>query len=69
MELFFKFGNQNNSTLEHEHKLNGLSVVESWIVEDRRKMTNLICINLDVPVGHLDAYPSKSKMRLFGLSG
>lgn len=33
-ELFFTRGNQNNSTLEHEVKLNGLTVVESWIVED-----------------------------------
>lgn len=50
MELFFKFGNQNNSTLEHEHKLNGMSVVESWIVEDKVKdKSNLY--SLDVPVG------------------
>jgi hypothetical protein len=33
-ELFLTKGNQNNSTLEHEIKLNGLSVVESWIIED-----------------------------------
>ncbi len=50
MELFFKFGNQNNSTLEHEHKLNGLSVVESWIVESQENdKSNLY--GLDVPVG------------------
>ena len=50
MELFFKFGNQNNSTLEHEHKLNGLSVVESWIVESKENdKSNLY--SLDVPVG------------------
>jgi hypothetical protein len=35
-ELFLSRGNQNNSTLEHEIKLNGLSVVESWIVEDSK---------------------------------
>lgn len=33
-ELFFIRGNQNESTLEHEAKLYGLSVVESWIIED-----------------------------------
>ena len=33
-ELFLIRGNQNNSTLEHEAQLHGLSVVESWIVED-----------------------------------
>jgi hypothetical protein len=50
MELFFKYGNQNNSTLEHEHKLNGLSVSESWIVEDKKNdKSNLY--DIDVPVG------------------
>ena len=33
-ELFLMRGNQNKSTLEHEAELNGLSVVESWIIED-----------------------------------
>lgn len=50
MELFFKYGNQGNTTLEHEHKLNGLSVVESWIVEDKN-MDKSNLYDLDVPVG------------------
>ncbi|MGI9556199.1 MAG: XkdF-like putative serine protease domain-containing protein [Cyanophyceae cyanobacterium] len=50
MELFLKFGNQNNSTLEHEHKLNGLSVVESWIVESK-KNDKINHYDIDVPVG------------------
>jgi hypothetical protein len=50
MELFFKFGNQSNTTLEHEHKLNGLSVVESWIVMDKDKDKSAY-YGLDVPVG------------------
>ena len=50
MELFFKFGNQSNTTLEHEHKLNGLSVVESWIVMDKDKDKSSY-YGLDVPVG------------------
>ena len=33
-ELFLSKGKQNNSTLEHESELEGLSVVESWIIED-----------------------------------
>ena len=33
-ELFLANGNQNESTLEHQYKINGMSVVESWIVED-----------------------------------
>ena len=49
-ELFLSGGNQNNSTLEHEEKLEGMSVVESWIVEDKdRDKTKLY--GLDVPVG------------------
>ena len=32
-ELFFMNSNQNNATLEHKQKLEGMSVVESWIVE------------------------------------
>jgi hypothetical protein len=33
-QMYLIKGNQNNSTLEHEHELSGLSLVESWIVED-----------------------------------
>ena len=33
-ELFLMRGNQNRSTLEHEAELSGLTVVESWIIED-----------------------------------
>jgi len=32
-ELFFMNSNQNNATLEHKDKIEGMSVVESWIVE------------------------------------
>ena len=33
-ELYLKNNNSNNATLEHELKVDGVSVVESWIVED-----------------------------------
>ena len=33
-QLYLMGGKQNNSTLEHERALKGLSLVESWIVED-----------------------------------
>lgn len=33
-EMFLMKGNQNKSTLEHQAELSGLSVVESWIIED-----------------------------------
>ena len=36
-ELFLMNGYQNNSTLEHKEPLQGLSLVESWIVEDDKK--------------------------------
>ena len=34
---FLKQQNNNNSSLEHETKLSGMSVTESWIVEDPNK--------------------------------
>jgi hypothetical protein len=37
-ELFLMRANQNNATLEHERKmLDGMSVVESWIIEDEKQ--------------------------------
>lgn len=33
-QLFLMEGKQNNSTLEHKFDIEGLSVVESWIIED-----------------------------------
>ena len=49
-ELFLTKGKQNNSTLEHEVELNGLSVVESWIIEDEKKDKSAK-YNLNLPVG------------------
>jgi hypothetical protein len=50
MELFFQNGNQSNATFEHKEEIKGLTVVESWIVEDIEKdKSNLY--NLNVPVG------------------
>ena len=49
-EMFFQNGNQNQSTLEHEAELQGLSVVESWIVEDEQKDKSRI-YGLEMPVG------------------
>ena len=49
-ELYLKHGNQANHTLEHEHKINGLTVVESWIVENKEKDKSAL-YGLDVPVG------------------
>lgn len=49
-QLFLTKGNQNNSTLEHEYQLKGMSVVESWIVEDEKKDKSAL-YNLNVPKG------------------
>jgi len=49
-ELFFINGNQNKSTLEHQMPLTGLSVVESWIVEDKEKDKTRM-YDMEVPLG------------------
>ena len=49
-EMFFQNGNQNQSTLEHEAELQGLSVVESWIIEDEQKDKSRL-YGLEMPVG------------------
>lgn len=49
-ELYLKHGNQANHTLEHEHTIHGLTVVESWMVEDKEKDKSAL-YGMDVPVG------------------
>ena len=49
-QLYLKNGNQNNSTLEHQHQLSGLTLVESWIVEDDVKDKSRL-YNMNVPIG------------------
>tara|TARA_R100000900_G_scaffold48369_2_gene38957 strand:- start:525 stop:1544 length:1020 start_codon:yes stop_codon:yes gene_type:complete len=49
-QLYLMNGNQSKATLEHQHTINGLTLVESWLVEDEvhdksRKY------GLNVPVG------------------
>ena len=34
-QMYLMQGNQNNATIEHQYEINGLSLVESWIVEDK----------------------------------
>ena len=47
-ELFLKRGYQNSTTLEHEVKLQGVNVVESWIVDDEA-IDKTKLYNLDAP--------------------
>jgi len=49
-QMFLQNGKQSNSTLEHSQALNGLTLVESWIVEDKAKDKTAL-YGLDVPVG------------------
>tara|TARA_R100000935_G_C2830103_1_gene164551 strand:+ start:678 stop:1277 length:600 start_codon:yes stop_codon:yes gene_type:complete len=49
-QLYLKNGNQNNSTLEHQHTLSGLTLVESWIVESETEDKSRL-YNLNVPIG------------------
>ena len=49
-ELFLMKGNQNNSTLEHQVELEGMSVVESWIIEDETKDKSRK-YNFSLPIG------------------
>ena len=49
-QMYLMRGNQHNATLEHQYEVNGLTLVESWIVEDEvhdksRKY------DMNVPVG------------------
>ena len=49
-QLYLMNGNQSKATLEHQHTINGLTLVESWLVEDevRDKSRKY---GLNVPVG------------------
>jgi hypothetical protein len=49
-QMFLQKGNQSNSTLEHAEPLSGLTLVESWLVEDD-VMDKSRKYGLDVPVG------------------
>ena len=49
-QMFLQNGKQSNSTLEHSKALNGLTLVESWIVESKEKDKTAL-YSLDVPVG------------------
>jgi archaellin len=49
-QLYLQNGNQNKATLEHQHSINGLTLVESWIVEDETHDKSRK-YGLNVPVG------------------
>ncbi|MCP4649797.1 MAG: hypothetical protein GY853_06915 [PVC group bacterium] len=49
-ELFFKKSNHQNATYEHERKIDNMTIVESWIVEDPKKDKTAL-YGMDVPAG------------------
>jgi hypothetical protein len=79
-ELFLIKGNQNNATLEHSEDLNGLSIVESWIVEDK-DYDKSRAYGLEYPIGTWvvmmkvnnkaiwDEYVKEGKVKGFSIEG
>ena len=49
-QMFLQNGNQSRSTLEHAQALNGLTLVESWIVEDKVHDKS-VKYGMDLPLG------------------
>ena len=49
-QLYLKQGNQSNSTLEHKEAITGLTLVESWLVEDKENDKSN-SYGMDVPLG------------------
>lgn len=79
-ELYFQRGNQSNATLEHEVDVKGLTVVESWIIEDVEKDKSAL-YNMSLPVGTWmvsmkveneeiwDTYVKSGKVKGFSIEG
>ena len=49
-QMYLMQGNQNNSTLEHQYKIDGLTLVESWLVEDKVHDKS-VKYGMDLPLG------------------
>ena len=49
-QMFLQNGNQSNSTLEHNEALNGLTLVESWLIEDKVHDKS-VKYGMDLPLG------------------
>ena len=49
-QMYLINSKQNNSTLEHQHAIEGLSLVESWIVEDKVHDKS-VKYGMDLPLG------------------
>ena len=49
-QMYLMQGNQNNATMEHQYALSGLSLVESWLVEDKVHDKS-VKYGMDLPLG------------------
>lgn len=49
-QMYLMNSKQNNATLEHQYEINGLSLVESWIVEDKVHDKS-VKFGMDLPLG------------------
>ena len=49
-QMYLTQGKQNNSTLEHQYAIEGLSLVESWLVEDKVHDKS-VKYGMDLPLG------------------
>ena len=49
-QMYLMQGNQNNATMEHQYSINGLSLVESWLVEDKVHDKS-VKYGMDLPLG------------------
>ena len=49
-QMYLMNSKQNNATLEHQYEINGLSLVESWIVEDKVHDKS-VKYGMDLPLG------------------
>jgi hypothetical protein len=49
-ELFFKKSNHKNATYEHKQPIEGMTIVESWIVENTKQDKSAL-YGLNLPVG------------------
>lgn len=79
-ELYLINGKQSNATYEHQDKIDGLSLVESWIIEDSEKDKSRK-YGLDYPVGTWmvsmkvnndkiwDEYVKSGKVKGFSIEG
>jgi len=79
-ELYLTNGKQGGATLEHQAKLTGLTLVESWIIEDSQKDKSA-AYGLEYPVGTWmvsmkvnngdvwDEYVKSGKVKGFSIEG